>query len=454
MGQSMSDGSGIKTVNWFANEMVNSPDAVALSEVAYKNMSDHFEIASGATESADRVLRGLRLTPLAGMGCTLQMGVALGLGGRYFDASGNWGYIADASGHYASVVPVDTTVAFAVGGGSTRIDILEIRPTRVPSIDAVRDFRDPSTLVITPTTIKSKIYFGFEYLIKTGTATAPLTDAGWIKIAEITVAAGATSLLAADILDIRSAHLWTQETARTIMGASPLKINWGVDDFTKESALNIPLGSDLSDITPTGGTTSALTKTSTVWSAIQALFTRLIDLSGVQSSAVLTRHLNAKAVTSAKLDDNLSISGTFGAGGKISGVGMDAGSQKINNVQDPSAAQDAATKAFASNASNLSAGIAPMDRLPFTVVQIAEHGNFNLPTFPVGTFCHFCIIPDAASGLNIFTPTTGSYNVYGFSSQATNIYNVHKLAQAANTNIGSTLSYNTDQAYLTLFRIS
>ncbi len=290
----MADALGLKTPNWFTNEMLITDDLLGLSNFWYKNLADTFAILVGASAaSKDLVLHGLRLVWSASLTCSLQSGIALGVGGKYLNAAGSWGYSADATAHFAIFNPSDITIAFTAGDPSLqRIDIVEVRPTRVESDLATRTFRDPVTEVISTADVNTKVIFGVEYTIKLGTpgSNAPTRDAGWIKIAEVTVPAGASAINDTNIKDIRQSSTWTTEASTTVIGKSPLHINWGVDTEDVENAGLIPLGSAPTNQNPTGGTESTLTKTSTIISAITTLFARLIDLSGVQNSAIKQRH--------------------------------------------------------------------------------------------------------------------------------------------------------------------
>ncbi len=291
----MADALGLKTPNWLADEMLIQSDLMSLSNYWYKNISDSLAMLMGASSgTVDVILHGLRLKWSTSMTCTLESGFALGIGGRYLDSDENWGYVAEAFSHFSVFNPADVAVAFNTGNGLQRIDILEIRPLRTDSDLASRKFRDPITEAISDVNMYTRVIYNMEYHIKLGTpgSNAPAKDAGWIKVAEITVPAGATVLSDSNIKDIRQSASWTTEAASIKVGTSPLHVNWGTDTEDVEHANLIPLGVVPTNQTPTGGTASSLTKTTKVFSAIDTLFARLIDLSGVQNDAIKQRHLD------------------------------------------------------------------------------------------------------------------------------------------------------------------
>lgn len=63
-------------------------------------------------------------------------------------------------------------------------------------------------------------------------------------------------------------------------------------------------------------------------------------------------------------------------------VPLDMGSQQINNVADPSSAQDAATKNFSSNATNLASGTVAVGRLPVLVGDSGSGGTAGIVPAP------------------------------------------------------------------------
>ncbi len=119
------------------------------------------------------------------------------------------------------------TVPAAPAGGSSRIDIIEVRTNRVVSAPSSRDVLNPATGAFNPTTVNKNIGFTLNdaaqicnpgdpatdaIVYRKGTAavtvdptvpTVPSTDSGYMKIAEIFVLGGSTTYDASVIRDLR-----------------------------------------------------------------------------------------------------------------------------------------------------------------------------------------------------------------------------------------------------------
>lgn len=219
-------------------------------------------------------------------------------------------------------------VAITNGGAQNRIDTLEVRLKETNFDELQRAYKDPNTGDITYQDWMTKIHYEMEAQVILGTegaGVAPNHTSGWIKIAEIDVDAGeSTSILNADIhnatagYDTETNSGWTAETDATFRSKalSEIKailrikhkedgdhaddvirdahVDWGPGAGEVDADL-MPLGTAITHA-PTGGTNANLTSASTVRQAVQKILDLLIDLSGVQNDAVLSRHINADAV--------------------------------------------------------------------------------------------------------------------------------------------------------------
>jgi hypothetical protein len=98
----------------------------------------------------------------------------------------------------------DETIGFA-GSESGRIDILEVKGDWEDYDNQQRAFNDPDTDTQTYQYVDTKKLFTPVYQVKQGVEganVAPEVDSGWVKLAEVSIRAGATSILASDIHNI------------------------------------------------------------------------------------------------------------------------------------------------------------------------------------------------------------------------------------------------------------
>src|SRR4030042_51429 len=209
------------------------------------------------------------------------------------------------------------------GDLTARIDLVEIRQKKTAYDSQPRNFRDPSTGNVTTVDTNTKYVYSFEAQVIKGTpgsGIAPNHTVGWIKIAEIHVDANeSTAIYTADIFNVTAGRdgeettLWTAEKAATYRlnslaflktlfrtqhkedgdhvaaFAKAAHIDFGTGSGQVEADV-VQLGTDVTN-TPTGGTSTSLIAASFVRAALQEIFNRLKDLSGVSNLAVLNRHL-------------------------------------------------------------------------------------------------------------------------------------------------------------------
>ena len=205
-----------------------------------------------------------------------------------------------------------------------RIDIVQIRKTEDTFDNQQRAFKNPLSGIVTFSNMDVKNSMITEISIKTGTPAAspvaPTVDSGWVKIAEILVAANVTEIYNADIYNITADKPgvantnWTTETSATYKiqsldsffatfrqshesdgshSAGTIKaddIDFGVGTNQVDADI-VPLGTTVNN-NPTGGTTTTLLGSSFVRAALQEIFDRLKDLSGVGNDAVKNRHID------------------------------------------------------------------------------------------------------------------------------------------------------------------
>ncbi|MBO7518492.1 MAG: hypothetical protein J6T31_05215, partial [Methanobrevibacter sp.] len=117
----------------------------------------------------------------------------------------------------------DETIGFE-GSETGRIDILEVQGDWEDYDEQQRAFNDPDTDVQTYEYVKTKKLMKPVYRVKKGvegSETAPTHDAGWVKLAEVTIRAGVTQITAEDIHNITADVAgmenvgWTNEKAIT-----------------------------------------------------------------------------------------------------------------------------------------------------------------------------------------------------------------------------------------------
>jgi uncharacterized protein YjbI with pentapeptide repeats len=214
------DEKGTKTQQWFPNEICMDIDLNRLGIQRYQNLTDTF-LALMYQDIVDSVLNGLQLNINTLLTCTLKTGAALSFNGAYA-SDGVWGFVAAAGDAFSVVVPDDTAIAFTTADPTNpRIDVLEIRPIEIPYNSASRNFKDPITKLVNTAVINTSLEYGFEFQILEGTPagspSAPSKTAGWIKLAEVSIAATQTVLTQNDINDVRDSDVWDTEADTTIL---------------------------------------------------------------------------------------------------------------------------------------------------------------------------------------------------------------------------------------------
>lgn len=219
----LSDGFGVKAPRWIANEMVVSSDLNTIHEVTYKNLVDAlasmYAPAQATSSSSDIIAgEGLRMIWDAAMTAKIQPGAAVSFTGTYFNGS-TWGFVSESGSVFGVFVGAIASVAIDTGSASDRYDTIEVRPIQTEYSSQSRKFRDPITGVITTTSMNTRIEYGYELQVLKGTSgggAAPAHTAGWIKICEVYVPAGATFLAQSNFRQVEATNNWTTEATTTI----------------------------------------------------------------------------------------------------------------------------------------------------------------------------------------------------------------------------------------------
>ena len=217
----LSDGYGIKSVQWLSNEMLRSDDINSLGEFNYKNATDILAfiaeggVATGSTK--DKVISGLLLEWSSVLTCYLRSGTAISFSGSYYTTS-TWGFSASGGNVFSITLGTDAAVVIESGSASDRYDTVEARPIQSFYDSKSRNFKDPITGLITSSLMNTKLNFNVEvHVLKgiSGGGSAPVHTTGWIKLAEVFVPALASSITQSNIKDVRASATWTSEVGAT-----------------------------------------------------------------------------------------------------------------------------------------------------------------------------------------------------------------------------------------------
>lgn len=220
----LGDSKAIKTGQWFPNEIFRDDDINFVGKSIYQNFTDLLStlaeqgIANGSTP--DIVIGGLLLEFSATLTSNLRAGAAVSYQGYYLDIYDTWGFQVSVGDIFSIMVPDNQSVTVDAGGSQGRVDTVEIRPIEISYNSLSRNFKDPVTGLVTSANVKVRKEYGVEVQILKGTEggspVAPTHTAGWIKVAEISVAGSASSITQADIKDVRGSWGWTTEANGTV----------------------------------------------------------------------------------------------------------------------------------------------------------------------------------------------------------------------------------------------
>jgi hypothetical protein len=104
-----------------------------------------------------------------------------------------------------------------------RVDLIEARFSNEDVGPDIRAFKDPLTGVVAYAQVFTKVRSSIEFRVVSGTpgaGVAPNADAGWMKLAEVLVAAGATEIITSAVRGITAVKDGTDNAAWTVEKAS------------------------------------------------------------------------------------------------------------------------------------------------------------------------------------------------------------------------------------------
>lgn len=213
----------IKTGKWYSNELLRYEDLMFLSQSTYQNFTDFIALLAMQSHEdgsgSDRVLSGLELEHDTLLTFKVHAGAAISYAGTYYNGD-TWGFVSSLGDVFSTYIDSDASLSVDSGDPTDpRIDTVEIRPVQADYNGIAREFKDPITGVISTVVTDTRREFGYQIQVSKGTPaaspSAPITTTGWIKIAEVTVAAGATSITQNDIKDVRDSDGWSTEASGT-----------------------------------------------------------------------------------------------------------------------------------------------------------------------------------------------------------------------------------------------
>lgn len=112
------------------------------------------------------------------------------------------------------IIDSDVTIPFegnSDASGNDRIDLLCMRAVDSEGDSISVETKDPTSGVISETTLNQRVEYDWEYQIVKGTVAAspvaPATPANWIAVAEVTIPNAAVALIDANIEDVRDTAL-------------------------------------------------------------------------------------------------------------------------------------------------------------------------------------------------------------------------------------------------------
>lgn len=195
------DVKGVKYPRWAANEAIRARDMNAVAELTYRNLSDTMAtMAEGIIGAANVARKDVQINGLevaiATDDLTIAAGSAVSFTGSYFNAtSGLFAFQAGTQDQpFWVVVPTGATISdFVTSEVISGMEIrgnIEIRPTVTLYDSQTRGIIDPTTQVVTNSSIDTKGFFGAEVRLRYGNAVAansqaPSKAGGWVKIAEL-----------------------------------------------------------------------------------------------------------------------------------------------------------------------------------------------------------------------------------------------------------------------------
>ena len=256
--------STFKTAHVLDNEIIKANDIEFAFEQLVENVSKATQMFLESNQ--DFVING-KVIPATGMNVRV---------------SPIYGVCKSTGKPFGRTETTDETIGFA-GSTSGRIDIIEVQGDWETYDNQQRAFNDPDTDTQTYQYVDTKKLMKPVYQIKEGvegSGIAPEVDEGWVKLAEVSIRAGVTTILASDIHNITAdiAGLdnddWTNEKDATFNIGYITDINsrfreqHNEDGTHKENVINtvsLDIGTGTNQINgnvlPIGGNVSIPTET-------------------------------------------------------------------------------------------------------------------------------------------------------------------------------------------------
>lgn len=321
---------------------------------------EEFDVDKGGTAGKHAIIRGLEVEQYGGG--TMNVQIRAGVG--FYNSSPKKLLHLDATLGPLSIG--------ANGSGNPRIDIVEIQFSTTNYDTQQRAFKDPATGDISYTNMEVKQRQTITAQVTQGTPAAspvaPSQTSGWMKIAQVYVASGASSILDANITNATAGYSgetntgWSTNTDTVFRLKSRLvhktafrlkhgelgdhnndviqdqHIDWGTGANQVDGDL-MPLGTAITEPSGSGGTTFALVAGDYIRVAIQRLVDRLGTMDGVHDGKVLTRHIGSAQVTQGKMaNDSVGTNQIINLNvttGKINDLAVTNGKINDDAVNDP-----------------------------------------------------------------------------------------------------------------------
>ncbi len=178
--------STFRTTHVMDNEIIKANDFEFAFEQLVENVSKATQMLMESTQ--DFVING-KVIPATGMNVSV---------------SPIYGVCKSTGKPFGRIETTDETIGFA-GSESGRVDIIEVQGDWETYDNQQRAFNDPDTDTQTYQYVDTKKLMKPVYRViqgVEGAGVAPEVEAGWVKLAEVSIRAGATSILATDIHNI------------------------------------------------------------------------------------------------------------------------------------------------------------------------------------------------------------------------------------------------------------
>ena len=424
--------STFKTAHVLDNEIIKANDIEFAFEQLVENVSKATQMFLESNQ--DFVING-KVLPDSGMNLKV---------------SPIYGVCKSTGKPFGRTETTDETIGFA-GSSTGRIDILEVQGDWETYDNQQRAFNDPDTDTQTYQYVDTKKLMKPVYRIKEGidgSGIAPTVDAGWVKLAEVSIRAGATVILESDIHNITAdiAGLdnddWTTEKDATYNIGYISDINerfreqHNADGSHKENVINsisLDIGTGTNQINgnilPVGGAVSIPNETIAITDSILSVITKATALITTLYNAYLqygTYGFNGELKVSSIFENNalkkpisLVAAGDGTAGIKIDGnavLSIDANGKLSTNGYTPSSNNHIVTKvitdALATSITSLAGRVSALEsnQSTFTankVLSSGTNGQFNISNVSIYAATTTNITPSGSQTIDGMTLTDG-----------------------------------------------